>query len=116
MTDPDHGGTDGLDLGALLDQAQAMQQQLLAAQEEQANRVVTGAAAGGKVTVDMTGAGEFRAVRIDPGLVDPDDVELLEDLVLAALRDATAKAADVQAEAMRGLGLGGGGLGGLLGG
>lgn len=123
MSDAPHGGSDdepgggmaGLDLGALLSQAQEMQQQLMAAQQDQANQVVTGEAAGGKVAVDMTGAGEFRAVRIDPGVVDPDELDLLEDLLLAALRDATAKAAELQAEAMRGMGLGGG-LGGLLGG
>lgn len=108
--EPD-GGIAGLDLGALLSQAQEMQQQLMAAQQDQANQVVTGEAAGGKVAVDMTGAGEFRAVRIDPGVVAPDELDLLEDLLLAALRDATAKAAELQAEAMRGMG-----LGGLLGG
>jgi DNA-binding YbaB/EbfC family protein len=112
MSDQDNSGLQGLDLGALLNQAQEMQQQLMAAQQEQANQVVTGEAAGGKVRVEMTGAGEFRAVRIDPGVVDPDEIDLLEDLLLAALRDASTKAADLQAQAMRGLG---GGLGGLLG-
>lgn len=116
MSDQEQGGIDGLDLGALLNQAQEMQQQLMAAQQEQANQVITGEAAGGKVTVEMTGTGEFRAVRIDPGVVDPDEIDLLEDLVLAALRDAASKAAELQADAIRGLGLGGGGLGGLLGG
>jgi nucleoid-associated protein EbfC len=118
MSDQDNTGAQGFDLGALLDQAQAIQQQMMAAQQEQANQVVTGEAAGGKVRVEMTAAGDFRAVRIDPGVVDPDEIDLLEDLVLTALRDASAKAAEAQAEAMRGLGLGGegmGGLGGLLG-
>jgi nucleoid-associated protein EbfC len=115
MSDQEQGGLDGLDLGALLNQAQEMQQQLMAAQAEQANQVVAGRPGGGKVTIEMTAAGEYRSVRIDPGVVDPDEVDLLEDLVLAALRDASAQAADLQAEAMKGLGLGGGGLGGLLG-
>lgn len=116
MSDQDNSEMQGFDLGALLNQAQEMQQQLMAAQAEQANQVISGEAAGGKVRVDMTGAGEFRAVHIDPGVVDADEIDLLEDLVLAALRDASAKAADLQAEAMRGIGLGGdGGLGGLLG-
>jgi len=113
MTDQSDNPLQGLDIGSLLSQAQAMQQQLAAAQEEQASRVVTGEAAGGKVQVDMTGAGEFRAVRIDPGVVDVDEIDLLEDLLLAALRDASAKAAELQEEAMKGAGLGG--LGGLLG-
>lgn len=117
MSDQEQGGMDGLDLGALLSQAQEMQQQLLAAQQEQANQVVVGEAAGGKVAVEMTGAGEYRSVRIDPGVVDPDEIDLLEDLILAALRDASTKAGALQVEAMRGLGLGDAGdLGGLLGG
>jgi nucleoid-associated protein EbfC len=117
MSDQDNSGLpEGLDIGALLNQAQEMQQQLMAAQAEQANQVITGESAGGKVRIEMTAAGDFQAVHIDPGVVDADEIDLLEDLVLAALRDASVKAAEAQAEAMRGLGLGGGGgLGGLLG-
>lgn len=107
----------GFDLSALLQQAQAMQEQMMAAQEAQAEQIVTGSAAGGKVTVEMTGAGQFRSVGIDPEVVDPDDVELLEDLVLAALRNAAQQVMDLQQESLGGLDLGGlGGLGGLLGG
>jgi DNA-binding YbaB/EbfC family protein len=114
MSEQDDNPLQGLDLGSLLGQAQAIQQQMMAAQEEQASRVITGEAAGGKVQIDMTGAGEFLAVRIDPGVVDTDEIDLLEDLVLAALHDATARAGELQEESMKGLGLGG--LGGLLGG
>lgn len=107
----------GFDLSALLEQAQAMQDRLMAAQEAQADEVVTGSAAGGKVTVDMTGAGQFRSVHIDPDVVDPSDVELLEDLVLAALRNAAeqvmALQSQLQEESLGGLDLGG--LGGLPG-
>ncbi len=104
------------DMNALLQQAMAMQQQLLAAQADAAARTVEGSAAGGLVTVTLTGGGEAVAVGIDPEVVDPDDVELLEDLVLAALRDALAKVQELQQQAVGGLGLGGmGGLGGLLG-
>lgn len=109
----------GLDLSALLQQAQAMQEQMMAAQEEQAQQVVTGRSGGGKVAVDMTGAGEFRSVSITPDVVDPTDVEMLEELVLAALRDAAAQVMDLQQSSMDGVGLGDadlGGLGGLLGG
>ncbi len=113
MTDPG-----GFDLNNLLEQAQAMQAQMEAAQEEQAATVLSGSAGGGKVTIEATGGGEFRSVTIDPDAVDPDDVELLEELVLAALHDVTTKIAEMQSEAMSDLqlpDLGGGGLGGLLG-
>lgn len=109
----------GLDLSALLQQAQAMQEQMLAAQEAQAQQTVAGQAGGGKVIIEMTGAGAFRSVTIAPDVVDPADVELLEDLVLAALRDAATQIAELQQEGIEGLDLGGldlGGLGGLLGG
>ncbi|MEL6982592.1 MAG: YbaB/EbfC family nucleoid-associated protein, partial [Actinomycetota bacterium] len=107
----------GFDLGALVQQAQELQQQMAEAQERQAAQVVTGSAGGGKVTVEMTGGGEFRNVTIAPEAVDPDDVELLEELVLAALRDASAQVASAQEEAMGDVDLPDlGALGGLLGG
>jgi len=105
----------GLDLGAILEQAQAMQQQVQAAQEQQAAQIVTGSAGGGKVTVEVTGGGEYRNVTISPDAVDPDDVELLEELVLAALRDAHHQIAELREEAMDGIGLDLPGLDGLPG-
>ena len=111
------GGLGGIDFGSILEQAQAMQEQVQAAQEEQAAQVITGSAGGGKVTVEMTGAGEYRNVTIAPDAVDPDDVELLEELVLAALRDAATQIAANQEAALGNIGLPDmGGLGGLLGG
>lgn len=111
------GGLGGIDFGSILEQAQAMQEQVQAAQEEQAAQVITGSAGGGKVTVEMTGGGEYRNVTIAPDAVDPDDVELLEELVLAALRDAATQIAANQEEAFGNIGLPDmGGLGGLLGG
>jgi DNA-binding YbaB/EbfC family protein len=107
-------GIGGLDLGALLQQAQAMQEQLVAAQEQQAGQVVTGTAGGGKVSIQMTGGGQFVGVSIAADVVDPDDIEMLEDLVLAALHHATSQVAELQQQSMGGLDLGG--LGGLLGG
>ncbi len=107
----------GFDLGSLLEQAQAMQQQMAEAQEQQAAQTVTGSAGGGKVTIEVTGAGDYRKVSIDPDAVDPDDVELLEELVLAALRDATTQIVQLQEQAMGGMDLPDiGNLGGLLGG
>ncbi len=84
------------DLNDLLSQAMQMQAQLAAAQDEVAQAVVEGQAGGGAVTIEVTGAMEFRAVRIRPDAVDPDDVELLADLVLAALHDAVRRIAELQ--------------------
>lgn len=119
-------GFDGFDLGGMLEQVQALQSQMIEAQEQQEARVVVGSSGGGKVTVEVTGGGEFRNVTISPEVVDADDVEMLEDLVLAALRDAMSQIHEGQAQAVGGLqlpdlggldDLGGlGGLGGLLGG
>lgn len=109
----------GLDMGALLEQASQMQQQLAEAQEHAAAQVVEGVAGGGVVRIEVTGAGEFRSVTIAKEAVDPDDVEMLQDLVLAALHDANDQVAELHAGGLGGLDLGGvdlGGLGGLLGG
>jgi len=110
--------TEGFDPQALLAQALEMQQRLLDAQAEAEQSTVEGTSGGGKVTVTMTGAGEVTAVRIDPSVVDRDDVELLEDLIVAALRDAMTKVGRA-AEERLGSGLLGGvgdlfGFGGVL--
>ena len=101
------------DMSQLLKQAQQMQQQLAEAQAAAAAQVVEGQAGGGVVRVTVTGGMEFQSVRIDPSAVDPTDVEMLEDLVLAGVRSAVAKAAEVTRQTMGGVELGG--LGGLLG-
>ena len=110
--------SEDFDMNALLQQAMDMQSQLAQAQEQAAQQIVEGTAGAGMVTVSMTGAGEVTKIRLDPGVVDPADVAMLEDLLLAALHDAASKVAALQQQAMGGLGdmLGGGGLGGLLGG
>lgn len=99
-------------LQQLMKQAQKMQQQMVAAQAELAEAEVTGTAGGGLVSVAMSGSGEVKAVKIDPKVVDPDDVETLEDLVLAALHNA---AEEVRTLTERKLGPLAGGLGGGLG-
>jgi DNA-binding YbaB/EbfC family protein len=102
-----------LDLQQLMQQAQLMQEQLATAQAELADAEVTGAAGGGLVTVTLAGTGEVKAVKIDPSAVDPDDVETLEDLIVAALH---AAAEDQQQLAEQKLGpLAGGMPGGLPG-
>jgi DNA-binding YbaB/EbfC family protein len=76
---------------------QKLMKQIADAQAELAEAEVTGTAGGGLVTVTMTASGEFRSVKIDPKAVDPDDVETLEDLVLAAVTNAS-EAARVKTE------------------
>ncbi len=95
----------------LMKQAQKMQQELLAAQEELAQTEVTGSAGGGLVTATVSGSNELKAVVIDPSVVDPDDVETLQDLVVAAIRDANRAAQDLAGQRMGPLTQGMGGLG-----
>jgi DNA-binding YbaB/EbfC family protein len=95
----------------LMKQAQRMQQQMLAAQQELAEAQVSGTAGGGLVTATATGSGEVLSVKIDPKAVDPDDVESLEDLVVAAIRDAARAAAELAEQKMGPLTQGMGGLG-----
>ena len=95
----------------LMKQAQKMQQELLAAQEELAQTEVTGSAGGGLVTATVSGSSELKSVVSDPSVVDPDDVETLQDLVVAAIRDANRAAQDLAGERMGPLTQGMGGLG-----
>jgi hypothetical protein len=97
----------------IMQQAQKMQEQLIAAQAELATAEVIGQAGNGLVQVTMTAAGEVRAVRIDPQVVDPDDVDTLQDLVVGALQDAARAAQQLQAEKMGPLAGGLGDAGGL---
>lgn len=106
---------EGPDLGSLLSQMQQMQQNLMDAQATAAAKVVEGRSGGGAVKVTVTGGMQFQSVEIDPTVVDPADVDMLQDLVLAAVRDAVAQANELNTAALGGLGLGGG-LEGLLGG
>jgi nucleoid-associated protein EbfC len=99
-------------LQQLMKQAQKMQQQMADAQAELAEAEVTGTAGGGLVTVTVKGTGEAVSIKIDPKAVDPDDVETLEDLVLAALHNAAEAARELAEEKMGPLTAGlGGGLG-----
>ena len=101
------------DLQMIMQQAQKMQEQLIAAQAELASAEVTGQAGNGLVQVTMTAAGEVRAVRIDPQVVDPEDVDTLQDLVVGALQDAARVAQQLQAAKMGPLAGGLGDAGGL---
>jgi nucleoid-associated protein EbfC len=104
----------GFDMNALLQQAQAMQEQMVAASEELANAEVDGTVGDGLVTVTVNGTGEMVRVQIRRGSFDPDETEDLEDLIVAAYRDAKARADALAAEKLGPLAGGlGGGLGGL---
>jgi DNA-binding YbaB/EbfC family protein len=103
-------------MNAMLKQVQKMQADMVKAQEELKNEIVEASAGGGMVTVKISGDLEVRELRIDPGAVDPDDVELLQDMVLAAVNEAVRAAQELAATKMNAAtgGLGGpGGLGGL---
>jgi DNA-binding YbaB/EbfC family protein len=110
VTDSTEGRDQGFDFGALLEQAQQMQAQLMEAQARAADEVHEGTAGGGAVHVRVTGGMQFLSVKIRNDAVDPDDVEMLEDLVLAALHDAVARVNEAQQASLGGIvpGLGGG--------
>lgn len=87
-------------MGNLLKQAQKMQQDMMQAQEELANIEVSAGAGGGMVTVKANGKQEILEIAINPDAVDPEDVELLEDLVLAAVNEALRQAAQAASDHM----------------
>ena len=84
----------------ILQQAQQMQGRLQRIQDELAQKTVAGSAGGGMVTVEADGKGQVRSVKIDPGVVNPADVEMLEDLVLVAVSEAQKKAAALAQQEM----------------
>jgi nucleoid-associated protein EbfC len=88
------------DFSKILEQAQQMQGRLEKVQAELANMSVTGTAGGGMVSVDADGKGQITKVRVDPSIVSASDVEMLEDLILVALRDAQQKSTDLAKQEM----------------
>jgi DNA-binding YbaB/EbfC family protein len=110
MADPMAALLGGGDLSGLLQAAQEMQAELASAQAQAAETVVEGVSGGGAVRIEATAGLEFRAVHVRPDALDGNDVEMLEDLILAALRDVVTQANQVQTEALGDLG----GLGGML--
>jgi nucleoid-associated protein EbfC len=102
-------------LNQMMKQVQQMQAEMVKAQEALKSEVVEASAGGGMVTVKITGDLQLQEVRIDPGAVDPDDVELLQDMILAATNEAIRSAQELAASRMGGLtgGLGDLGLPGL---
>ncbi len=94
----------------IMKQAQKMQAQMMKIQEELAKETVEGNAGGGMVTVVANGQGDIQAVRIDREVIDPEDAEMLEDLVLAAINDALRKSRELASSRMGNVA---GGLGSL---
>ena len=116
---PGGGGGQG-QLNQMMKQMQKMQADMAAAQDALADTTVEGSSGGGMVKVVVTGTGDVQSVHIKPEVVDPDDVEMLEDLVLAAVTDGLRRSHEKQQESLGGvtggLDLGAlGDLGGLLG-
>jgi DNA-binding YbaB/EbfC family protein len=99
--------------GNMMKEAQKLQEKMLAMQEEIAKRKVEATAGGGMVTVEANGKQELLSIKIDPEVINKDDAQMLEDLVLAAVRDAVTKANNVSQQAVGGLDLGGMDLGGM---
>ncbi|RMD62655.1 MAG: YbaB/EbfC family nucleoid-associated protein [Alphaproteobacteria bacterium] len=88
-------------LGQMMKQAQEMQARMAELQAKLAQTEMTGSSGGGMVRVTMNGKGELRGVKIDPALLNPDEVEVLEDLIVAAANDAKAKVETHVADKMR---------------
>ncbi|MEE8304100.1 MAG: YbaB/EbfC family nucleoid-associated protein [Candidatus Tectomicrobia bacterium] len=87
-------------MGNLVKQAQQMQKKMLQIQEELANRTVEATVGGGMVTVTANGKNEILQVKVEPQVVDPDDVEMLEDLIMAGVNEALRKAQEMASEEM----------------
>ncbi len=101
----------GMDMDKLMQQMGQMQQQMQQAQEELANETVEATAGGGMVRVVATGAGDIKEIKIDPKAIDPDDPEMLEDMILAAVNEAVRSSHSLMESKLGGLA--GGALGGL---
>jgi hypothetical protein len=85
-------------MNQMMKQVKKMQEQMLKAQEELGNKTVEGSAGGGVVTVSMNGHKKVLGITIKPEAVDPDDVEMLQDLVMAAVNDALNKADELASQ------------------
>lgn len=89
------GGGGGMNMQQMMQQAQKLQEQMAQAREQLEEARVTGTAGGGAVTVTVSGSKRFISVEIKPEVVDPDDVEMLEDLITAAANEAYANAEEL---------------------
>jgi len=109
------GGPGGFDVNALMKQAQQMQQQMLEAQEQLKDEVVEASAGGGMVKVKMGGDLTMREIAIDPEAIDPEEAEILADMIQAAVNEGLRAAQELQNSKMGGITGGMGGMPGLPG-
>ena len=112
------GGPGGLDLNSMMKQVQEMQAEMVAAQEKLKDEVVDASAGGGMVKLKMSGDLRLLEITIDPEAIDPEDPELLQDLIMAAVNEGVRAAQELASSKLGGVagglgGAGGGGLGGL---
>ena len=106
------GGMGGMNMNALMKQAQKMQKQMEEAQAALAEQVIETTSGGGAVKVSITGKKEIKEIKINPEVVDPDDVEMLEDLILTSVNEALRQADEVANGTMSKIA--GGGLSGMF--
>jgi DNA-binding YbaB/EbfC family protein len=90
----------GMQMGGMLQQIQKLQEEMVKTQESLGDETVSVTAGGGAIKVTITGQQELRAVEIDPGVVDPEDVEMLQDLIVAAVNEAIEQSKNMAAEKM----------------
>lgn len=90
----------GKNMKDLMKQAQRMQQEMMKSQEELENKVFEASSGGGMVKVEMNGRYELLSIKLDPEAVDPNDVEMLEDLIVAAMQDVQSKVSEASSETM----------------
>ena len=109
------GGPGGFDIQGLMKQAQQMQAEMLEAQEKLKDEVVEASAGGGMVKVKMGGDLTLREIVIDPEAIDPEEAEMLQEMVQAAVNEGLRAAQELASSKMGGIAGGGGDLGGLLG-
>ena len=105
------GGGGGMNMQQMMQQAQKLQEQMAQAKEELEDARVTGTAGGGAVTVTISGSKRFISVQIKPEVVDPDDVEMLEDLIISAMNEALRQVEEMYNNEMGRLT---GGMGGMF--
>ena len=110
MTRGGPGGPGGMDLNAMMKQVQEMQSEMMKAQEQLKDEIVEASAGGGMVKVKMSGDLVLKEITIDPEAVDPEDAEVLADMVMAAVNEAIRAAQERASDRMGGIT---GGLGGL---
>ncbi len=96
-------GFGGGNMQNILKQAQKMQEEMQKKQEEIENTVVSSSVSGGMIECEMTGNKELKKIKINPQAVDPEDVEMLEDLIVACINDASRKVDELKDEMLGGL-------------